>query len=315
MNREPAKLLRVVILLPSYNGEAYLEAQLASLWAQDHGDFLIVARDDGSSDGSDVILQKHAQVHPDRLRVLPADGHNRGACGSFSLLLDYVLEHQQALGLTPLYVLFCDQDDLWHPSKIRVTLEAMLALEARHPQRACLVHSDLRVVDEQGSCLAESFYAFQDIRPGQHRFSRELVSNSVTGCTAMLNEKLARLASPIPAGAMMHDWWVALVAAAFGHIVPLDDVLVDYRQHGKNTLGAREYRASRGGMSSLRRLNDPDMDALTRGLYCQAAAFAGRHSQNLRTRDVFALSMVLWLGARWRWWRNLVFKAMHTLFR
>jgi hypothetical protein len=43
---------------------------------------------------------------------------------------------------------------------------------------------------------------------------------------------------------MMHDWWLALVAATFGVVDHVEAQLVHYRQHGANTLGAPTAAAS-----------------------------------------------------------------------
>ena len=43
---------------------------------------------------------------------------------------------------------------------------------------------------------------------------------------------------PIPEEAFMHDFWLGLVAAAFGVLVPVDETTVGYRQHEHNTIGA-----------------------------------------------------------------------------
>lgn len=310
MTRSNEASPRLAIVLPTYNGESYLAAQLDSLLQQDYPDFVIVARDDGSTDGSQAILQRYAKEHPSRFHLLATMGGNLGASGSFSCLLEYVLEHKDALGLEAAYVMCSDQDDVWHPAKISKTMQAMLALESAHPQRACLVHGDLRVVDAQGRVIAESFFAYQDIRPHRHGFARMLVSNSVTGCTALLNETLARLATPIPPDAVMHDWWFALLAAACGHIHSIDEALLDYRQHASNTLGAQPYRPSGFSFAKLRSLGDPQYDALTDALYRQAAAFAGRHHDALSNRAIFTLSIALWMGSTKRILRNAVFYVL-----
>ena len=39
----------------------------------------------------------------------------------------------------------------------------------------------------------------------------------------------------------MHDWWLALVAAAAGRIVWTREPLVRYRQHGANDTGAKRW--------------------------------------------------------------------------
>src|SRR5690606_34530724 len=120
-----------------------------------------------------------------------------------------------------------------------------------------------RVVDAQRNVIAESFFQFQDIRPQKNGFARMLVSNTVTGCTSLFNEKLARTATPVPNDAVMHDWWLALVASALGAIHTIEEPLLDYRQHGGNTLGAREYRASAFTPAKAGKLFDSQYDELT----------------------------------------------------
>ncbi len=66
-----------------------------------------------------------------------------------------------------------------------------------------------------------------------------LVQNFMTGCTMLVNRRLLDIALPIPKEALMHDWWLALCAAVFGHIGFIDKPLVKYRQHGGNEVGAK----------------------------------------------------------------------------
>jgi hypothetical protein len=44
---------------------------------------------------------------------------------------------------------------------------------------------------------------------------------------------------------MMHDWWLMLVAGAFGRIGHLAEPTVLYRQHGANDTGAKIFSATR----------------------------------------------------------------------
>ena len=51
-----AMSVKVSIIMPVYNAEAYLQAALDSLYAQSLSDFEILAINDGSTDGSAQIL-------------------------------------------------------------------------------------------------------------------------------------------------------------------------------------------------------------------------------------------------------------------
>ena len=46
-----------------------------------------------------------------------------------------------------------------------------------------------------------------------------------------------KLTDTVPDGLRMHDWWIALIASAFGRIIYLDEPLLLYRQHTGNVVG------------------------------------------------------------------------------
>jgi hypothetical protein len=54
-----------------------------------------------------------------------------------------------------------------------------------------------------------------------------------------VNRALLDLALPFPPGISIHDWWLALIAAAAGDVVTLDEPTVRYRMHGANVIGAK----------------------------------------------------------------------------
>jgi hypothetical protein len=226
------------ILLATFRGERYLRQQLDSLLAQTDRDFRILARDDGSDDATPAILAEYAERHPDVLVLLPGGGAARGACGNFAELLAY--------SRAP-YAMFCDQDDHWHPDKVAMSRMEMTRLEHRHGSGIpLLVHGDLRVVDEMLKPIAPSFASLMrlDLRHGT-RLNRLLMQNVVTGCTMIMNRALVEAASPIPPGVFMHDAWVALVAGSLGEIAMLERPLIDYRQHGRNVIGASAFSWAR----------------------------------------------------------------------
>ena len=233
---------RIAILLSTYNGSAFLLEQLQSLFAQTYANFVVVVRDDGSTDNTLSILLEHKTREPDRLHVVESEASNLGPRDSFALLVEYVLQHKDALGLEHAYMMFCDQDDVWFPEKIETELNTMLETEQLHPNLPVLVHSDLQVVSETLDPIAPSLARYQGLETTRNGFNQLVISNLVTGCTALINEALARKSLPVSKNAIMHDWWLALVAAAFGKVVYLDTALILYRQHGSNTIGAKEHK-------------------------------------------------------------------------
>jgi glycosyltransferase involved in cell wall biosynthesis len=271
------------ILLATFHGAAFLPAQLDSLLAQTFQDFRIVVRDDGSTDGTLAVLERYAGAHPGRIEILPPDGKRLGASGSFARLL--------AESRAP-YLMFCDQDDVWLPDKVAVTLSAMRDVERVHgTQTPILVNTDLKVVDEQLRVIDESLWHYQRIHPERlKQLSRVLVQNFATGCTVMINRALADLASPIPAQAMMHDWWLALVATRFGQTAPLRTPTVLYRQHGRNDIGARRWTFLVGVQNFLlyrerRQAAIAEQEKVYLGLERQALAFFQRFGARLAREE------------------------------
>ena len=72
---------------------------------------------------------------------------------------------------------------------------------------------------------------------------QELTENTVTGGVAMINHALAELWTGQENHALlMHDWYLALLATAFGKLIYIDQPTELYRQHSSNVLGARTLR-------------------------------------------------------------------------
>lgn len=299
---------RVAILLPTWNGENYLHEQVDSLLAQDYPDFLIVSRDDGSRDSSPAIIADYAARFEHRFHIVPADGRNLGASGSFAFLMAYALQHKDVLGLTSAWVMPSDQDDVWHPDKLRLSMARMQEMEARYPGRPLLVHGDLEVVDEARRQIAPSFVRYQGLQPLRNGFARLLVSNTVTGCTALCNEALLRRALPIAGQAVMHDWWLALVAGAFGKLSFIDTPLLQYRQHGANTIGAKEYQPPAMFQNVWQRLWDDRHREQLRRLAAQAQAFHSAYGGELSLTQRLDLRMAMALASRPLLLRKLALK-------
>jgi glycosyltransferase involved in cell wall biosynthesis len=224
--------MKINILMATYNGEKYIAEQLESLQSQTYKSWNLYVRDDGSKDKTLDILNHYAK-QDNRISILANNGQRLGSCGNFSLLMEQSPEAD--------YVMFCDQDDVWMPTKIQTTLEAMLHLEAQYSNMPLMVYTDLRVVDDGLNPIADSFLTYQAIDSRRNQLHDILVTNPVAGCTALLNKALVKLATPIPPAALGHDCWCSLVVSAFGKLEHLSIPLIYYRQHGSNDVGAYSF--------------------------------------------------------------------------
>ncbi len=235
----------VVIVLSSYNGSRFIAEQIESIRRQSFAGWRLVVRDDGSSDETVRIVERLA-AGDSRVEVLRDGRGNLGPARSFGVLL----EHASNAGARR--VALADQDDVWRPEKLERELALLRRRENELGERTpLLVHSDLTVVDETLEVIAPSLLAFQRMKPvTEGALSKLLIQNFVTGCTTVINRPLLDAALPFPQ-VIMHDWWLALCAAAMGEVLYLPEATVLYRQHGRNTLGSRDWREVRG--ETLRR--------------------------------------------------------------
>ena len=274
------------ILLATYNGSRFVREQLDSLAAQTHRDWRLLVRDDGSTDDTMAIVREWAKACDRPVEIIDDGRQGLGASQNFGALLERS---------TAPYFAFCDQDDFWLPEKLEVMLAAMHAEEgtAGGSDVPVMVFSDLEVVDEKLGRIAESFAQRSRrpvLSPGRE-MDQIMLHNPVPGCALLGNASLRLASLPIPAGAVMHDWWVALSAGALGRVRIVGQPLVRYRQHGRNTLGASDNSVSALARYVLRdfggayRKSRSLMDATQR----QAAAFADRHENALTPAKVAML--------------------------
>lgn len=269
----------VQILMAVYNGEEYLCEQVDSLLSQTFGDWELLVSDDASSDGSLAILQEYAR-RDERIHVVLEGEHYGSAKRHFMALL--------RLADAP-YVMTCDQDDVWDPDKIEVTLRAMRDAEEGKGERPLLVCTDLRVVDGALREISPSFLAYSGMDASTPSFGYFLASCLVTGCTMMVNRHLLGLLQR-PArdeSVIMHDWWASLIAAAFGEVIHLDRATIAYRQHGDNSVGADRFTVSRA-LAALE-----DKRATERAAIAQAGEFRRVFAKDLDERRLSQLDAYL----------------------
>ena len=224
--------------MATYNGAAFLAAQLDSILTQDTDNWHLTVSDDGSTDETPEILNEYVRRFPDKItRIFSGRRFGNARDHFFWLMEQCKAPHMH----------FADQDDVWHPDKVRTMQEALEQAEAQYGhQTPLLVFTDQAVVDENRKPIAPSLMRMQQQDPERTDYRSILVQNIVTGCTCAINRSLAILAGQCgdTTQVIMHDWWLALVAARFGKLVYLDLPMLDYRQHRGNSVGAKNVRSA-----------------------------------------------------------------------
>ncbi|MEA5002400.1 MAG: glycosyltransferase family 2 protein [Christensenella sp.] len=271
------------ILLATYNGEKYLRAQIKSLFLQDCQDFRVTARDDGSTDQTMQILEEYEAAYPERFHII-RDGQPTGSAKeNFFRLLQYASAE---------YIMFCDQDDIWLPDKLNLTLQTLQTAQNEWGNVPLLVHSDLTVVNDQDQVLHPSLFALQKLDRQRRYLHQLLPQNNITGCTMLFNRALAKLIRP-SGDALMHDWWIGLIAAAFGYIIVAPN-RIHYRQHMANEVGAKDVKSASYFKQKLSNTGDIHQSILD--TYKQAQAFGETYDDLLDAEQKELIRMFTSLG-------------------
>lgn len=222
---------KVEILLATYNGERYIRQQLDSILNQDYENWLVRACDDASTDDTYEILTEYKEKFPDKFIM----EKRQTGFGSAKLNFAHLIQNSSCD-----YVMCCDQDDVWLPNKISLTLQEMKRNEK--DGIPVLVHTDLKVVDAELNVLSDSFFEHSNYNK-KPQYKDLLIQNHVTGCTMMMNRALVDLVNLQEDydDILMHDWLAAIVAAGLGKVAFVDCPTMLYRQHAVNSVGAKKY--------------------------------------------------------------------------
>lgn len=200
---------RLSVCMATFNGAAYLEAQIDSILSQlGPTDQLLVA-DDGSQDGTLDILRSYGA----RLTVVSALRVG-GVVENFSRVISAADGD---------YIALADQDDVWLPGRVDL-IRKILA-------NADLVQLNAQVVDGDLRSSNVTVFASSDVRPG---FFSNLVRNSFVGCCLAFRREIIDLLMPFPSNIPWHDWYIGLIAELFFKVERVNTVTMSYRRHGNN---------------------------------------------------------------------------------
>lgn len=201
--------MKVSVCMATYNGEKYIKQQLQSILSQLSDSDEVIVSDDASVDNTISIIESFADP---RIKIF----HSH--CKSPVFNFENALLHSSGD-----IIFLSDQDDIWLPDKVKITLEYMKIYN-------CVI-SDAAVINDQGDTVCDSFFKLNNSKPG---LLMNLVSNAYLGCAMCFDRKILECALPFPKDIEMHDRWLGLVSEVYGKTYFCDEILFKYRRHSDN---------------------------------------------------------------------------------
>lgn len=213
-------MVKIDILLASYNGAKYIETQILSIISQSFKDWKLIIHDDGSNDDTITIVKKWQQL--DSRIHLVNDKVTLGNAGkNFMHLLQYS---------TADYVMFCDQDDVWFDNKVELMYNEIIKNVCNKPT---VLYSNAYVWKPKEGVLGNATLTFP-----KKLNSLLFLNSGMQGCVSIFNKSMREMMLKWNAEVAMHDHILHLLALSIGVVRYIPLSLMLYRNHDANVTGA-----------------------------------------------------------------------------
>lgn len=257
----------VSVIIPVHNGEAGIEDAVASAQVQTRPPSEIVVVDDGSTDGTSLILERLARSDS-RIRIVTQRNGGEAAARNAGV----------RAAVQPI-VAFLDHDDVWLPNKLERSLEVLRAQD----DLALVFTAYHRIEGDARSTVRVSDW---DAAPDAAAIALAVA------CVITPSTVVARKDRLITAGLfderlrLSPDWmmWLRMVNAGM-RLGYLDVPLTEYRWHGAN-ISRDSRRVAETALVIFRQILDaPDVNSalLARRRWILARWHAISAEENLRS--------------------------------
>ena len=226
----------ISVVITTYNGEKYIEAQLRSVFMQSKPVDEVLIFDDGSADKTIGIVNRFISENGCNGWSLIQNKENKGYCKNF---LEGVKTAKGDI------IFLADQDDVWNLEKVA---EMTAVLESRAEIKALCCSCDLingndePIVDPGniGMLFSKNDGSVETFSP-----EKFIGRSFIRGCSVGFKSEILQFVEPIELkGLLSHDWLITFTAALRGKCAVLNKVLMSYRCHGENTsFGERKWGA------------------------------------------------------------------------
>jgi glycosyltransferase involved in cell wall biosynthesis len=218
----------VGVVLATFNGEAFLDEQLSSIFNQTLLPDTVVIVDDCSTDASVRIAEEWAHRHKNIIKVY-TNTQNLGFIQNF--------EKGIALCDTD-YIALCDQDDISHIEKLE---KCLAQLAANDDVGLCYHNVDL--VNAAGEAIGADLSILTKLDlPLDKTYTQKILVNDlrspIPGCSIVFSRRLKSYFIPIPGEKTCpHDWWICAISFFMFNPIFIEEPLVKYRIHDNQTSG------------------------------------------------------------------------------
>ncbi len=205
----------VSVVMCTFNGEKYITEQIESVLGQSYKKLEVIVVDDCSTDRTVEIVK------------LFAEGDARLSIEINEVNLGYVKNFEKALRLANGdFIAPCDQDDWWHPEKIKILLDEIGSND--------LIYCNSQIVDSQLLGLEKTMADKYNMYQGKS-YKPFLINNCISGHASIITHSLLQRSLPFSED-IAHDWWLAIHAGAGNGIAYHPSSLIKYRFHQDNVL-------------------------------------------------------------------------------
>lgn len=189
-------MAQAAVLIPVHNAERFLRECLDSVIGQTFADFEVIACDDGSTDGSLVVLREYAARDP-RIRVL-VNPENRGIVATRNRLLSELPDDAG-------FVAWLDSDDVMLPDRLARQLDFLNA----HPEIGG-VGSALEIIDENSRTIGFRHYPFSSNEIRKTMFRRNVIAQSSLMLRRDVIRKIGEYSAAYPV-CEDYDYWLRVL--------------------------------------------------------------------------------------------------------
>ncbi len=226
---------KISIALAAYNGEKYIITQLESILNQTLKPNEVIIVDDCSTDHTVDLVNDFITQNNLSNWKLYRNEINSGYKKNF---------YNAISKTTGDYIFLSDQDDEWHSNKI----ERMINVIKNNANIEAL-NSGTKLIDGNSNTIEykcqknyynNDFLYFKNSLKDLQSFDDAyiLLHNISPGCTMAITRNLANDFLKTYSFELPHDWYLNLLASQKNKCYFLNEVLIDYRRHENNAIGA-----------------------------------------------------------------------------